>query len=216
MSSGCMIIFRDSQNKKNLTCLCKTDGEPAKAGKILYMCYGEGKLGALFEGHNKACEKIESRIEKVNFLPVTENNNVAIGWIYKFDGGKWYVAEAQDGFYKPLEEEFTDEKDVAAIKQFLRTNHLPVKEQIDELKKNEGAPIGESDEMEEISISLDDKAWRTIDALCEDLECTSEELIRYILLSYVARDYIGEEMPNVTDFHDYLEDDEEKEGELTD
>lgn len=216
MSSGCMIIFRDSQNKKNLSCLCKTGGEPAKAGKILYMCYGEGKLDALFEGHNKACEKIESRIEKVIFLPVTENNNVAIGWIYKFDGGNWYVAEAQDGFYKPLEEEFTDEKDVAAIKQFLRTNHLPVKEQIDELKKNEGAPIGESDEMEEISISLDDKAWRTIDALCEDLECTSEELIRYILLSYVARDYIGEEMPNVTDFHDYLEDDEEKEGELTD
>ena len=157
MSSGCMIIFRDSQNKKNLSCLCKTGGEPAKAGKILYMCYGEGKLDALFEGHNKACEKIESRIEKVNFLPVTENNNVAIGWIYKFDGGKWYVAEAQDGFYKPLEEEFTDEKDVAAIKQFLRTNHLPVKEQIDELKKNEGAPIGESDEMEEIPISLDDK-----------------------------------------------------------
>ena len=211
MSSGCLIIYSET-NGKNLTCLCRTDGEPIKTGKLLYVCYGDSKLRALFNGHNRACEKIESKIEHIKLLSAAECMNTPVGWIYKYDNGKWYVAESQQGLYKLLEEEFVGEKDIDAIQQFLKTNHLSVKEQIDELKKIKNSPIGECEEMEEISINLDESAWRTIDALCEDLECTSEELIRYILLSYVARDYIGEEMPEVTDFKEYLNDADKKEA----
>ena len=188
--NGCMISYKDREKK--LTCLCKECGEPDTTGKILYMGYGDDKLKALFGGRNIACKKIEPSIVNIEFMPVTGQTDV--GWVYKYDG-EWQVAEMTDGVYKPLGDIFDDEVGTDCIKQFLQTNHMPVKEQIEALKNMERSPLLDSENMSEVEITLENSSWSTLDALGEDLGCNTEELIRYILLSYVSKAYIGEEMP---------------------
>lgn len=192
---GCMIIYKDKQLKKNISCLCLEDGEPDVTGKILYLGYTEPKLKTFFNGHNKVCRRLKSQINRIEFLSPTEHGACQIGWIYKFEDNQWYIAEAVNGEYKPLESVFTEEKeekDLIAIIKYLRTNHLSVKEQIEELKEEPDGPLRDTDNMVEVNVDITEDTLKVLEALSEEFECSMDELARYLLLSYVSDLYIGE------------------------
>lgn len=194
-----MIIYKDEQLKKNLSCLCLEDGDPEVTGKVLYFGYTEPKLKIFFDGHNKVCRKLKSQINRVEFLSPAEYGACPIGWVYKFENNQWYIAETVNGEYKLLESFFEEEEKEAGvieITKYMRTNYLSAKEQVKKLKEAPDGPLLDTDNMAEVDVDVPEDIWKTLETLSEEFECSAEELVRYLLLSYVSDLYIGEEKEN--------------------
>lgn len=188
---GCLIIYRDDQLKKNLSCLCLEDGEPDVTGKLLYWGYAEPKLKAFFDGHNKVCRQLKSKISRTEFLSPSEFGACPVGWIYKYEDGQWYITENYKE-YRPLKSVLKNEPDSREISKYLTTNYLPAKEQIEELKKLSDSPLLECENMAEVDIEIPDETLSLLESLSEEFGCSIEELVRYLLLSYVSDLFVGE------------------------